>query len=83
MAISFSTPILRRVYSRYCKSPHIEHLATINPVVSPSGWKSNIALARCGEMIHHFEIADNVSRQYTDGTTFLVPCPGCYPEGVE
>ena len=83
MAISYQTPELHRVYSLSGKAPHIEHLATTNKAVTPEGWKTSIALARCGKMLRHFEIADYTSRQCTDGTVFLILCSKCYPEGVD
>ncbi len=59
------------------KAPHLEHFATINNVITPIGLHSKVAVCRCGKLIRHFRVTDDISRKYTDGTTFMIPCPAC------
>lgn len=60
--------------------PHIRHTATVNRVVTPEGYNSEVAITVCGRALRHFWIVDDVGDLDTEGHSYLTPCPLCHKD---
>lgn len=70
-------PQITRVISVSDNYPHVEHIATIAPYISPQGKHGGVAITACGRAIRQYFDSHDMGDQCTDGSTYKTPCPTC------
>lgn len=68
-------------YSQDQERPLV-HIASINKAIFPDGTQGEIAICKCGVILHHFQNVSDVGENYSNGKSYKRHCLKCEKYGL-